>query len=63
MEDVSGPAPQKKSSSRWIIIVIVVVVVCCLCAALVGAGWWLWENGDELLEDWGLTYQLITPFI
>jgi flagellar basal body-associated protein FliL len=44
-----------RSSSKVWLIVVIVVVVCCLCAACLAAGWWLYENGDQLLEqfqDW-----------
>jgi flagellar basal body-associated protein FliL len=39
--------PQKKNT--WLIIVIVVIVVLCCCVAVVvGAGYWLYYNGDKL---------------
>jgi hypothetical protein len=41
------------SSSRvWLIVLVVVLVLCCVVIACGGAGYWLWENGDKLLEDW-----------
>jgi hypothetical protein len=40
------------SSRVWLIVLIVVVVLCCLIIACGAAGYWLWENGDELFQDW-----------
>lgn len=39
----------KKNNTPIIIAVVVVVVLCCCCVAL-GAGWWLWNNGDSLVS-------------
>ncbi|OGO18735.1 MAG: hypothetical protein A2Z14_09595 [Chloroflexi bacterium RBG_16_48_8] len=41
----------KRSSSKVWLIVLVVVVLCCLLVACGAAGYWLWENGDQLFED------------
>jgi hypothetical protein len=46
---VVEPAQPKKSRT-WLIILIVVLVLCCLCAAVGGGAWWLWKNGDQLLD-------------
>jgi hypothetical protein len=54
MQASGNPETGGSSSKVWLI-VVVVVVICCLCAACLGAGYWLWENGDELFEqfeDW-----------
>lgn len=47
---------QPKSSRTWLVVLIIVVVICCLCAAAIGAGYWLWNNGDTLF---GLSRLLI----
>lgn len=39
----------KKPNMVLIIVIVVLVVLCCMCLAIVGAGYWLWENGDALL--------------
>jgi len=53
----------KASSSKvWIIVVVVVVVLCCVVTMCVGAGWWLWENGDIFLDDltdWSALFSFI----
>lgn len=51
--DLPPPLPpeQKKSSKTWIIILIVVLVLCCLCTCLGYAGYWLYNNGDALMEN------------
>jgi hypothetical protein len=44
------PPEQKKSNKTWIIILVVVLVLCCLCAC--GAiGFYLWNNGDTILNE------------
>lgn len=46
------PQPEKKRNTTLIVVVVILVVLCCCCmiaAALSGA--WLWNNGDQLLED------------
>jgi hypothetical protein len=42
--------PKKKSNTGIIIGVVVVVLLCCCCVA-VGAGVWLWNNGDSLIGN------------
>lgn len=47
----------KPASARpWIIIVVVILVLCCMLVVCGGGLWWLWENGDELLEDFLVLY-------
>ncbi len=41
-----------------IIVVIVVIVLCCCCLGGIAA-WWLWNNGDALLRDMGVTGQVL----
>ena len=44
-------APEEKNNKKlWIILSIFLVLLCCLCLAVVGAAWWLWDNGDSLLD-------------
>ena len=45
------PPPAQSGSNRTIIIVIVVVLVLCCCCAAAGLGYWLWQNGDELMRQ------------
>jgi hypothetical protein len=50
------------SSKPWIIIVVVLVVLCCLMLVCGAAGWWLWENGDQLIDDyfsWSLLFSML----
>jgi hypothetical protein len=54
-EPTSTPAPdqpQPKSNQGMIIAIVVVVVLCCCCASAAG-GWYLWNNGDQMLQDLG----------
>lgn len=52
---MSNPPNQRRTI---IIVVVVLLVLCCCCAAL-GAGYWLWNNGDNLLKQWGITSQVL----
>lgn len=42
------PAPQKNNTG--LIIGIVVVVLFCFCCIAAIGGWWLWNNGDNLVS-------------
>jgi len=53
----------KKDNKKWIIIAIVVVVLCCCCAAIGGGAVWLWNNGDSLIQDLGVTSQIVGLFL
>lgn len=53
--DAPMEEPPKNKPTVLIIIIVIVVVLCCCCLVAIGAGYWLWENGDELF---GLTNQL-----
>ena len=46
-----GPAPTPaRKNNTTLIIAIVVIVVLCLCCIVIGGGYWLWTNGDKLLQ-------------
>ncbi len=52
MEPTSEPlsVEPKKPNKTLIIVVVVVLVLCCCCLVMGGAGYWLWNNGDALLQ-------------
>jgi len=43
------PEP-KKNNTTMIIIIVVVVLLCCCCVVVAGGGYWLWVNGDRLMN-------------
>jgi hypothetical protein len=45
----ASPEP-KKSNTGIIIAVVVVVLLCCCCISGIG-GWYLWVNGDQLINS------------
>ncbi len=60
-----NPAPtptpvseEPKKNNTVLYIVIAVVVLCCCCAAAIGA-WWLWNNGDRLMQGTSLLLPLL----
>jgi hypothetical protein len=44
--DMSAP---KKSNRGMIIAIIVIILLCCCCISAI-AGWYLWMNGDSLMN-------------
>ncbi|RPH60525.1 MAG: hypothetical protein EHM81_06080 [Chloroflexi bacterium] len=54
----SQPAEPKKNRTG-LIIGIVVVVLCCCCLVFGGLGYWLWTNGDQLLQQIGMAASLL----
>lgn len=44
-----SPEQPKKSNTGLIIAVVAVVLLCCCCIGAAGA-WWLWNNGDQLVQ-------------
>lgn len=53
--------PKKKSNTVLIIVIVVLIVLCCCCVFAGGIGWWLWNNGDALLEQMGSISSLGLP--
>ena len=48
--DLPMEEPPQKKPVALIVIVVVLVVLCCCCLFMLGAGYWLWNNGDELFN-------------
>lgn len=46
------PSGGGKSRNMTIVIVVVVVLLCCCCLGSVG-GYYLWNNGDALMQQFG----------
>ncbi|MDY0019155.1 MAG: hypothetical protein RBT47_04050 [Anaerolineae bacterium] len=48
--DYGSPVPPKKDNKTLIIILVVValLILCCCCSI---TGWYLWENGDQIIEE------------
>lgn len=53
------PVAEPKSNRTMIIVVVVLLVLCCCCVIFGGLGYWLWNNGDELLGTGALLSKLI----
>lgn len=50
-ETTYTPEPEKKKNTTLIVVVVVLLVLCCCCLLLGGAGYWMYWNGDALLEE------------
>jgi len=44
----SGQPEPKKNNTILIVAIIAVILLCCCCFAAIG-GYWMWNNGDQLL--------------
>ena len=47
----TGAQPPKSNRTIWIIAIVAVVLLCCCC--LGSAAVWLWNNGDQFIEQFG----------
>jgi hypothetical protein len=60
---ISTPSPlpetPQKKTNIWLIVGIVLIVLCCCCAVAAGVIWYLWNNGDALLNSYGIISNLI----
>ncbi len=57
--DAPMEEPPQKKPTMLIIIIVILVVLCCCCLFALGAGSWLWNNGDELFNITQRLTQLI----
>jgi len=53
------PAPEEPRKNNTVLyIAIGAVILCCCCSAAFGA-WWLWNNGDRLIQGTSLLLPLL----
>jgi hypothetical protein len=57
--EVLPPVQPEKKSRTGLIIGIVVAVLCCCCLVFGGLGYWLWNNGDQLMQQLGMAFSLL----
>lgn len=53
------PVSNAQNKNKTLIIVIVVVAVLLLCCCCAAAAWFLWNNGDQILYELGLSSLLM----
>jgi hypothetical protein len=56
------PGGAKKSSKTWIIVLVIVIILCCLCSCA-AAGIYLWNNGDQIMNEMNIETSLVLPFL
>lgn len=61
MGSSTAAAPEGKPSRKVLWIVLGVLLVCCVCGGAGAALWWLWNNGDQLLQ--GISGVLSSPVL
>lgn len=44
--------PQPKRNRTIIIVLVILLVLCCCCMFSSAIGWWGWNNGDQLMEEY-----------
>lgn len=44
------PAPEEPRKSNTVLYVIIAAVVLCGCCSVAIGAWWLWNNGDSLMQ-------------
>jgi hypothetical protein len=57
------PFQEPRRTNRSIVITIIVLIVLCCCCAAILAGYWLWNNGDQLLEQLNIQVWNFLPFV
>ncbi len=51
--DYSYPVEPEKKNNKTLIIILVVAAVLLLCCCCGGIGWFLWNNGDDIMRELG----------
>jgi hypothetical protein len=50
-----APLPPAKPAgghrNTWIIVIIILVVLCCCCVVIGGVGYYLYQNGDQIMQN------------
>jgi hypothetical protein len=44
--------PKPKRNRTIIIVLLILLVLCCCCMISSAIGWWGWNNGDQLMEEY-----------
>ena len=52
-DDFDEPGEEKKDKKIWIIVAVVALILLCCCVIVFSGGVWLWNNGDQLLDEVG----------
>ena len=53
MKGLTGQGKEGKSSKKVVWIVLGLLVLLCVCGTIGAGAWWLWNNGDQLMEGIG----------
>ena len=62
-DPIIAPEEGQSKSRIWIIVaVVVVILLCCCCFTAIG-GNWLWNNGDQLIDEMSMAFQITHLFL
>ncbi len=61
MADSTGPGKEGKPSRTVLWIVLALLLFACVCGGGGAALWWVWNNGDRLLQ--GIGSLLSSPIV
>lgn len=56
-----GQGKEGKSSKTLLWVVLGILLFACVCGGIGAGAWWLWNNGDRLLE--GIGALLTSPLV
>ena len=51
--DYSYPVEPEKKNNKTLIIILIVAAVLLLCCCCGGVVWFLWNNGDDIMQELG----------
>ncbi len=55
----AAPVAEKTGKNKTLITIIIVIAVLLLCCCCAGTGWFLWNNGDQILYELGLNLPMM----
>lgn len=53
------PAPEEAKKNNTLLYIIIGAIVLCGCCSVALGAWWLWNNGDALIQG----VNLLMPFL
>jgi len=58
-DEINEPVEEKKDNKVWIIVAVVALVLLCCCIIVFSGAVWLWNNGDDLLDEVGTIVNIV----
>lgn len=58
-DEFNEPVEEKKDKKVWIIVAVVVFILLCCCVIVFSGAVWLWNNGDQMLDEFGTIVNIV----